>query len=272
MQDVTVSELQSHSPPATSHDFELETYSFPTQRLKPMLDNSTKTPLVLVACGSFSPPTHLHTRMFEMAADYVKENTEYEVIGGFLSPVGDAYKKAGLAPAIHRVQMCKLAADYDSPHCLPGSRTSWIAVDPWEALHTEYQPTAIVLDHFDQELNKNGGIDNGQGDKIKIHISLLAGADLIQTMSSPGVWSTDDLEHILGNFGVFIIERADIDVDEAIIALDRWKSNIHVVHQLISNDISSTKIRMQVKRDMSVRYLISDRVIEYINEHGLYRS
>lgn len=34
--------------------------------------------------------------MFEMAADYAKYNTEFEVIGGYLSPVSDAYRKAGM--------------------------------------------------------------------------------------------------------------------------------------------------------------------------------
>ena len=59
-----------------------------------MIDSS-KTPLLLVACGSFSPITYLHLRMFEMAADYAKYNSDFEVIGGYLSPVSDAYRKAG---------------------------------------------------------------------------------------------------------------------------------------------------------------------------------
>jgi len=41
--------------------------------------------------------------MFEMAADYVKFNkTEFELLGGYLSPVSDLYKKAGLASSQHR--------------------------------------------------------------------------------------------------------------------------------------------------------------------------
>lgn len=40
--------------------------------------------------------------MFEMASDFVRFNTDFEVVGGFLSPVSDAYKKVGLAPAYHR--------------------------------------------------------------------------------------------------------------------------------------------------------------------------
>lgn len=37
-----------------------------------------------------------------MAADYVKFSTNYELLGGYLSPVSDAYRKAGLASAEHR--------------------------------------------------------------------------------------------------------------------------------------------------------------------------
>jgi nicotinamide mononucleotide adenylyltransferase len=40
--------------------------------------------------------------MFEMAADFAKFNTEFEIMGGYLSPVSDAYKKAGLASSQHR--------------------------------------------------------------------------------------------------------------------------------------------------------------------------
>lgn len=77
-------------------------YQFPSHRLKTRQSDPTRIPLVLVACGSFSPITYLHLRMFELAADFAKFNTEFEVIGGYLSPVSDAYKKAGLASSQHR--------------------------------------------------------------------------------------------------------------------------------------------------------------------------
>ena len=93
------------TPVAGMDSFQLNnatTYSFPTQKLKRRMDDPSKTPLVLVACGSFSPITYLHLRMFEMAADYCRFSTDFELIGGYLSPVSDAYKKAGLASAGHR--------------------------------------------------------------------------------------------------------------------------------------------------------------------------
>lgn len=85
-------------PPGTPPD----DYVFPEQRLKRTMDDPDRTPLLLVACGSFSPITYLHLRMFEMAADYVRFSTDFELLGGYLSPVSDAYRKAGLASAEHR--------------------------------------------------------------------------------------------------------------------------------------------------------------------------
>lgn len=81
-----------------------QAYSFPAARLQRVLNDPSKTPLVVVACGSFSPITHMHLRMFEMAVDHVKQNMSdvYEVVGGYMSPVSDRYNKAGLASAAHR--------------------------------------------------------------------------------------------------------------------------------------------------------------------------
>ena len=77
-------------------------YTFPNHRFKRVQENSAKQPIVLVACGSFSPVTYLHLRMFEMARDYIRHNTDFEVMGGYLSPVSDMYKKPGLLSASHR--------------------------------------------------------------------------------------------------------------------------------------------------------------------------
>ncbi|KAL8766066.1 MAG: hypothetical protein Q9209_007032 [Squamulea sp. 1 TL-2023] len=237
-------------------------YSFPRSRLRQSMSDPSKTPLLLVSCGSFSPITYLHLRMFEMAADYAKYNTDFEVIGGYLSPVSDAYRKAGLASAEHRVAMTRIATEQSS---------RWLDVDPWEAFQKEYQPTAIVLDHFEHEINVvQRGIATGDGERKSVKIVLLAGADLIQTMSTPGVWSQEDLNHILGRYGVFIVERTGTDIDDALAALTQWRHNIWVIQQLIQNDVSSTKIRLFLKREMSVRYLVPAPVISYIEEHGLY--
>jgi Nicotinic acid mononucleotide adenylyltransferase len=40
------------------------------------------------------------------------------------------------------------------------------------------------------------------------------------------------------------------------------------IARLIQNDVSSTKIRLFLRREMSVQYLIPRLVIEYIEQHG----
>jgi nicotinamide mononucleotide adenylyltransferase len=239
-------------------------YSFPHDRLNRVMRDPSKIPIVLVACGSFSPVTYLHLRMFEMAKDYVRQNTNFEIVGGYLSPVSDMYKKAGLLSAQHRVAMCDIASDDIS--------SPWLMVDPWEAFQT-YQRTAVVLDHFDHELNVAlGGVQTEDGEHRNVQVMLLAGSDLISTMSEPGVWSHEDLEHILGRYGCFIIERAGTDVDQATDSLARWRHNIYIISQLIQNDVSSTKVRLFLRRGLSVRYLLPSRVVDYIDENGLYRD
>ena len=66
-------------------------------------------------------------------------------------------------------------------------------VDPWEAIQS-YQRTAVVLDHFDYEINTRlGGVETSDGEQRNVRVMLLAGSDLIATMSEPGVWSEPDV-------------------------------------------------------------------------------
>ncbi|ODV66484.1 putative nicotinamide-nucleotide adenylyltransferase [Hyphopichia burtonii NRRL Y-1933] len=243
----------------------LDKYQFPTHRLATTLSEDNKYPLVIVACGSFSPITYLHLRMFEMALDAINEQTKFEVIGGYYSPVSDNYKKQGLAPSHHRVRMCELACERTS---------SWLMVDAWESLQNKYTRTALVLDHFNEEINiKRGGIRDSNGEKRGVKIMLLAGGDLIESMGEPDVWADQDLHHILGKYGCLIVERTGADVRSFLLSHDimyEHRRNVLVIKQLIYNDISSTKIRLFIRRGMSVQYLLPNSVIRYIQEHKLY--
>ena len=101
-QDDRDKSLEGQGEHASPANIDPTAYTFPDHRLRKVMKDPSKTPLLLVACGSFSPITYLHLRMFEMAADYVNFSTQFELIGGYLSPVSDAYRKAGLATAEHR--------------------------------------------------------------------------------------------------------------------------------------------------------------------------
>lgn len=149
-------------------------------------------------------------------------------------------------------------------------------VDPWEAIQPDYQPTAVVLDHIAHEISAI----LGPMCRKPARVMLLGGSDLLQTMSQPGVWSLSDLDHILGTYGIFVIERSGNVVADVLAPLTEWSErrgrnwveNIHVVRQLIANDISSTRIRQLIRQGMSVQYLLPAVVIEYIRVHGLYNE
>ena len=96
--------------------------------------------IVLVACGSYNPPTYMHLRLFERAKDFFARSSQ-PVIGGILSPVSDKYGKKTLIPAVHRLALCDRAL----------ADSSWIRLSRWEANEPDWTPTALVLDYFKQQ-------------------------------------------------------------------------------------------------------------------------
>lgn len=149
--------------------------------------------------------------------------------------------------------MCELAVE-DSTNC--------VMVDRWEAMQHRYVPTAQVLDHFRSEINEVlGGIATADGRvKRTARVALLCGADLMQSMSTPGLWSPDDLDRILGEGGLYVVERHGTDLEEAKEALSRWTDDISVIPQGVPIDLSSTKVRLFLHKKMSVRYFVPNPV------------
>lgn len=81
----------------------------PTEKLlRTPLDG--REPVVVVSCGSFSPPTLMHLRLMEDAKDRLESTGKYTVVGGYLSPCHAAYGKASLVDMHHRLNMCKVRA------------------------------------------------------------------------------------------------------------------------------------------------------------------
>lgn len=258
-------------------------YTFPVDKLRQRLTRPGKTPLVLVACGSYSPITVLHVEMFRMAERHVESSArqhpargsgsgdgggaDFEVVGSYLSPVSDAYKKPALAAARHRLAMCERAV----------ARTD-IMVDPWEALRCDaatrapvYTSTVDVLCHVDHEINRDGGgIETADGmGRVRARIVLLMGADVAATMGDPRLWPTPDVDVILGHYGAFVIERPmQTRIDDALADLHKYDDKIWVV-AAFENDVSSTKIRAQLKNGERVLDL-AQPVYEYIKTNDLY--
>ncbi|KAK3159444.1 hypothetical protein QOZ80_2AG0150160 [Eleusine coracana subsp. coracana] len=213
--------------------------------------------VVLVATGSFNPPTYMHLRMFELAKDELQQRG-YSVLGGYMSPVNDAYKKKDLLPATHRIRFCELA-------CIS---SSFVMVDPWEAVQKGYQRTLAVLSRVRNSLCKTGLVDQ---DSLKV--MLLCGSDLLGSFSTPGVWIPDQVRTICKDFGVICVRREGKYIGKLISnseILQECRDNIISVDEIVPNQISSSRVRDCIRRSLSIKYLTCDEVIEYIREHKLF--
>jgi nicotinic acid mononucleotide adenylyltransferase len=90
--------------------------------------------------------------VFEQARNYLQfEQNRYDVIGGWLSPVHDAYGKASLIPQKQRYDMCVAAV----------SSSVWLSVQQWEMKQKGWTTTAETLCKYQEALN-SANLTHGQ--------------------------------------------------------------------------------------------------------------
>ncbi|CAG9532544.1 unnamed protein product [Cercopithifilaria johnstoni] len=220
--------------------------------------------VALLSCGSFSPPTYMHLRIFERARDYLKKIHGWEVVEGIMSPVADSLGRPDMVPAKHRLKMVELAA----------KSSSWIRADGWECSQGEWIRTIHVLHHLKEALNRKYKSENSE-----VQLLLLCGGDVIESITKLAVsdvmlWSTEQIEELVRDFGMVVVMRANTDPVSAIYLADvlhTHQKNIFVIEdETCPNDISSTRLRTAIRRKESIRYCTSDEVIQYIEENSLY--
>uniref|UniRef100_A0A0E0ER41 Translocon Sec61/SecY plug domain-containing protein n=1 Tax=Oryza meridionalis TaxID=40149 RepID=A0A0E0ER41_9ORYZ len=184
----------------------------------------------------------------EMAKDELQQRG-YCVLGGYMSPVNDAYKKEVI---------CGIGKFYEVGKYIT------------TAMQKSYQRTLTVLSRIRNALCKDGLADGGS-----LKVMLLCGSDLLESFSTPGVWIPDQIRTICKDFGVICIRREGKDVEKIISSsetLSECRDNIISVDEIVPNQISSSRVRECIKRCLSIKYLICDEVIQYIGEHKLYKE
>ena len=232
--------------------------SYSTTKLKTTTTTgmeTTKQVVALLACGSFNPITNMHLRMFECAKNYINSHcSNIFVKYGRLSPVSDGYGKPGLLSSRHRLKMIELSV----------SKSDWIDVLDWEAKQPCWTPTKLVIkksqEILEQELN------------YPIKVMLLCGGDLLESFSKKGLWRDEDIHEICSN-GIVVVCRPGFNSESYISespVLSHLKDSIHIVHDIITNDTSSTAIRKALYRGQSVKYLIPDPTLDYVLQNKLY--
>ncbi|XP_017845688.1 nicotinamide/nicotinic acid mononucleotide adenylyltransferase 3 isoform X2 [Drosophila busckii] len=234
--------------------------------------------IALIACGCFSPPTPMHLRMFEIARDHFEMQGTHKVVCGIISPTHDTYGKKGLAPSLDRCAMIKLAVQ----------SSSWIRLSDWEVHQTHWMKTRAVLQHHQNYLNN---YINSPGDeetngvlpgwlpmglrerRDPIRLKLLCGADLLESFAVPGLWANEDIEDIVANHGLVVITRCGSNPEKFIFESDiltKYQRNITLITNWVPNEVSSSLVRRLLGRGQSVKYLLDDLVLSYIQRQGLY--
>lgn len=263
------------------------------------MTETTKTHVILLACGSFNPITKGHIQMFERARDYLHKTGRFIVIGGIVSPVHDSYGKQGLVSSRHRLIMCQLAVQ----------NSDWIRVDPWECYQDTWQTTCSVLEHHrdlmkrvtgcilsnvntpsmtpvigqsqnetSQPIYQNNNVSTKptadenanlgtvmRYEEIELRILLLCGSDLLESFCIPGLWNEADMEVIVGDFGIVVVPRDAADTDRIMnhsSILRKYRNNIMVVKDDINHPmsvVSSTKSRLALQHG-------DGHVVDYLSQ------
>jgi len=229
--------------------------------------------IIFLACGSFNPPHAGHLKMFSLAKKFIESKFTCRVVEGILSPVADTFGKLNLAPAIHRLQMSKLAAESFDEFPLQA--------DGWECAKPEWTRTVCVLRHHEEELRKRYS---------DFKLVFLCGVDTFHSWlrvlpSGERLWSNQHLKEIIEDYGVMVINRdfspemirkirEDL-LTELNIRTEIFDNNVLVVEEvdLRTNELSSTQIRETLQgHDTSLlNGLLPSSVIDYISSHSLYK-
>ncbi len=187
--------------------------------------------------GTFDPIHTAHLRMAGMLADALSLDTVL-----FMPTFVPPHKAKGeIAPAEHRLQMCKLATTHDSRFTVSDMEIqrggASFTVDTLRELQTIYPDAALYL---------------------------FVGADMFMTL---GTWYC--AEEILRMVTVCTVPRDDVSAETLRKHGETLGGKWYVAEQAVG-DISSTEIRARIGKKQSLAGLVPNEVAEYISANGLY--
>jgi nicotinate (nicotinamide) nucleotide adenylyltransferase len=248
-----------------------------------------RQPVVLVATGAFNPVHLQHTRMFYLARAHLNEKTEYQVVGGLLSPSHDIEVKnllrvfpAQAIPIRHRAAMCEIAV----------SGSSWLAVGRWEATRRRVMNYNSVLQHVQQLLNNAFGSAAalpGEATWVTPTSSptlapLIPSPRTSQVQRSrviPKVMYLCGADHLLQAgpqtlraFGCICCARPGYTDELRAVIGQRYSRMVHIVDDdallpTSLDTLSSTKVRKRMSAGKDIESLVGLNVASYIRATGI---
>lgn len=188
--------------------------------------------------GSFNPPTKAHIGLAKKA---IKECKLDKVI---FVPVGDLYKKEGMAKGIDRYNMLKLACEEESNLQVSDieikSNKEYKAIDIFKIIQKEYKESENFF---------------------------LMGADNFKKILS---WK--DSNKLVRDFNYIILDRGLEEAKSIIENYDFLKKNerrFRIIENQEFKECSSTHIRKQLKHGEEPKDL-NDKVYNYIKKNNIY--
>lgn len=219
--------------------------------------------VILLACGSFNPPTLMHMRMMEVARDHLEQHLNCTVLEGLMSPVADTFNKPNLAPAHHRLAMVEAAT----------SQSSWLRADGWECGQKSWSRTLSVLQHHERDARSRLQDD--------VRLALVVGGDVVESFTrilpnGENLWNPSDVRDIITKFGLIVIGREGADPIRTLRSMSALRDVVDQVLILADDicpcSISSTNIRAAVAARRSIMFTTPFAVVEYIRKAGLYKN
>lgn len=196
---------------------------------------------LVVLGGAFNPPTIAH---FSLAQQIVNEIDDLDKV--LFMPVNSNYKKAEMPTSNeHRFNMLQIVCD---------------ELDKVEVSRLELDETRVLTTIETLRILKEQNPDK--------EIIFATGTDNLQELKT---WN--NYLDILNEFKVLVFERGfdnfEKIVEENDFLIENRKSLIKLEKNVRTN-LSSTFVREQLRQNKSIKFLVPEKVEEYIKENNLY--
>lgn len=196
--------------------------------------------IIALFCGSFNPPLFSH---FSLAEQLLNNDNNIEKI--VFVPVSNKYNKNGLIADEHRFNMLNLVCE----------KNLKFKVSDIEFNSPRQPYTFETLQAMQKNYPEN-------------EIRLIIGTDNLRELDT---WY--EIEQLLNKFKVIVLARDEDNIEEIINnheLLSKYSSSFIRANISIRTNLSSTFVRSEIKNKNSVKYLLPDEVINYIEKNNLY--
>ena len=185
--------------------------------------------------GSFNP---IHTGHL-IIAQHILNHTEIQRLWFVISPHNPLKDKASLANDRDRLHLVQLAIE-DNPS-MKASDIEFKLPQPSYTIDT--------LTYIKEKYPR-------------YEFALIMGADNLISLPK---WKNYQL--LINNYPIYIYKRPNYPIESSLVQHE----NIHILDTPLL-DISSTWIRQLIKTKKSIRYLVPEKVFEYLESSHLYRN